>query len=89
MFSGPGKPLDKMTNREIISTLVAFILGCGIIITACVLKTVKRGGLLLTIWNGAIAIFAAALLSITIPPAIRELWRRKHKKPNQDHGPAA
>ena len=89
MFHGPRKPLNQMTNREIISSIVAFVLIGGFIITVCILLAVRSGSLLSVIWNAIGVIFVVTILVSCVPRAVAELRRRRGMTQNQEREPSS
>jgi hypothetical protein len=80
MFGVPTRSLDQMTNREIIAAIVVLTLVCGFLITTSILSAVKTDDWFSIVWNGGGAIFVATILLVCLPPAIRELLRRRRNK---------
>src|SRR5437879_3044553 len=80
MFCGPRKPLTEMTNREIISSIVAFAVIGGFIIIACIVSAMRSSGsVVLVVWNAIGMLFVATILACSVPQAVAELRRRRGK----------
>jgi len=84
MFGGPRKPLSEMTNREIVSSIVAFAVIGGSIIIACIVSAVRHGGTVFFVWNGIGVLFVTTILARSIPQAVAELRRRRESGPDME-----
>ena len=77
------KPLDHMTNREIVSAIVALILIGGLVVAAAIMMAVRNCNLFSIIWVALSVIVVMTVFLRQIASGIRELRRRKHKTSNQ------
>ena len=71
------KPLSEMTNREIVSSIVAFAVIGGFIIIACMRLAIRSGGTVFVVWNSIGVLFVTTILVRSIPQAVAELRRRR------------
>ncbi len=78
---GPRKTLEQMSNKEIVSSLIAFIVICGFIMAACAVAAIRDQSAFSIAWNGVGVIVAASVLASYLPRVFHELRARK--------GPAA
>jgi hypothetical protein len=80
MVRGPRKPLEEMTNGEIIGEIVAFAVIGGFIIAACIVFAIQGGLSVFSIVYNAIGVLlVATVLGFSLPPAVAELRRRRKK----------
>lgn len=79
MFGGPTKPLQQMTNREIISSIVVFVLVGGFLIVMNFRLLIIGGNWFSIAWGVIGTIFVAMVLLGCIPRGVLELWRRRQR----------
>jgi hypothetical protein len=79
MFHGRGKPLEQMTNREIISAIVGFAVVGGFLIITSIVSAWRSGfsEMFSFVWSATGAVFVTTILARCIPPAVMELRRRR------------
>jgi|GEM_PF-4066604 len=74
---GRRKSLEQMSRKEIISSLIAFVLICGFIISACAAAAIRDQSVLSIAWNAVGIIVAASVLTSYLPRALHELCARR------------
>ena len=77
MIHGPTTPLEQRTNRDIIVTIIAFIILGTIIISGTLSVTLPGGNLLTTIWGIGGSCFVAGIVIGTVRAGMTELRRRR------------
>ena len=90
MIHGPKTPLEQRTTGNIISTIVAFILIGGFLITTTIISALRDGGVFSRVWYFGGATFTVMIVVGGVWRGIAELRRRRrHKARNQENEPSA
>jgi len=77
MIHGPTTPLEERTNRDIIVTMIAFLVFGSIIVIGTLSITLPGGNVFTTIWGIGGASFAAGIVIGSIRTGMAELRRRR------------
>jgi len=79
MFGRATKPLQQMTNREIVSSIVVFMLVGGFLIGMNIRLMIIGGNWFSITWGVIGSIFVTMILLGCIPRGVLELWRRRQR----------